>query len=56
VNSRVTAASREPVTAGQLTIVPANETSWADLQAVFGQVARPSPRRVVMRVAFTGGG
>ncbi|MGH3167986.1 MAG: GNAT family N-acetyltransferase [Trebonia sp.] len=25
-----------PVTADQLTIVPANEASWADLQAVFG--------------------
>jgi GNAT superfamily N-acetyltransferase len=41
VNSRVTAASREPVTAGQLTIVPANEASWADIQAVFGQADYP---------------
>ena len=28
--------SREPVTAEQLTIVPANEAAWEDLQAVFG--------------------
>ncbi|MFD3403299.1 GNAT family N-acetyltransferase [Kribbella sp. NPDC058693] len=31
-----TAGSREPVTDEQLTIVPANEASWEDLQAVFG--------------------
>lgn len=35
------AASREPVTAAQLTIVPANEASWADLQSVFGQADYP---------------
>ncbi|MEU0091756.1 GNAT family N-acetyltransferase [Kribbella sp. NPDC006257] len=28
--------SREPVTAEQLTIVPANEAAWQDLQAIFG--------------------
>ncbi|MFF0339577.1 GNAT family N-acetyltransferase [Kribbella sp. NPDC004875] len=28
--------SREPVSAEQLTIVPANQASWEDLQAVFG--------------------
>jgi GNAT superfamily N-acetyltransferase len=28
--------SREPVTAEQLTIVPANEAAWEDLQAIFG--------------------
>jgi GNAT superfamily N-acetyltransferase len=28
--------NREPVTADQLTIVPANQASWADLQAIFG--------------------
>lgn len=30
------AGSREPVTAEQLTIVPANQATWEDLQAVFG--------------------
>ena len=30
-----------PVTAGQLTIVPANEASWADLQAIFGVTDYP---------------
>jgi GNAT superfamily N-acetyltransferase len=25
-----------PIEAGQLTVVPANEASWADLQAIFG--------------------
>jgi hypothetical protein len=30
----VTAA--EPITAARLTIVPANQASWADLQAIFG--------------------
>jgi GNAT superfamily N-acetyltransferase len=30
------AGSREPVTAEQLTIVPANEAAWEDLQAIFG--------------------
>jgi GNAT superfamily N-acetyltransferase len=29
-------ATVRPVTAAQLTIVPANEASWADLQAIFG--------------------
>ncbi|MFE9750706.1 hypothetical protein ACFYOT_37855 [Saccharothrix saharensis] len=36
-------------------IVPANEASWADLEAVFGEVDRPSVRRVVMRVDLTAG-
>jgi GNAT superfamily N-acetyltransferase len=31
----------EPITAAQLTIVPANEASWADLQAVFGTADYP---------------
>ncbi|WP_371404914.1 GNAT family N-acetyltransferase [Kribbella sp. NBC_00662] len=31
-----TAGSREPVTDEQLSIVPANEASWEDLQAIFG--------------------
>jgi GNAT superfamily N-acetyltransferase len=30
-----------PITAGQLTIVPANEASWADLQAIFGVTDYP---------------
>lgn len=34
--STADAATSEPITAGQLTIIPANEASWADLQAVFG--------------------
>ncbi len=34
--ARVTAAPAEPVTAAQLTIVAANQASWADLQAIFG--------------------
>ncbi len=29
------------ITADQLTIVPANEASWADLQAVFGVTDYP---------------
>jgi len=44
-------------------IVPANEASCADLQAVFGtrsmfaaagfaEVSHPTPRRVVMRIDF----
>jgi GNAT superfamily N-acetyltransferase len=35
----VTAA--EPITSAQLTIVPANEASWADLQAIFGVTDYP---------------
>jgi GNAT superfamily N-acetyltransferase len=31
----------EPITADQLTIVPANEASWEDLQAVFGLADYP---------------
>ncbi len=27
---------REPIEAGQLTIVPANESAWDDLAAIFG--------------------
>jgi len=34
-----------PITAEQLTIVPANEASWADLQAIFGVVDYPDPGR-----------
>ena len=30
------AAARAPITADELTIVPANEASWADLRAIFG--------------------
>jgi len=35
---RVTSPSptNEPLTADQLTILPANEASWNDLQAIFG--------------------
>lgn len=35
------AATREPVTTAQLTIVRANKASWADLQAVFGTADYP---------------
>ncbi|MEV1177072.1 hypothetical protein, partial [Nonomuraea sp. NPDC049784] len=31
-----TTASPGPIPAGQLTIVPANEASWADLATIFG--------------------
>ncbi|WP_405726818.1 GNAT family N-acetyltransferase [Streptomyces sp. NBC_01537] len=31
----------EPITADQLTIVPANEASWDDLRAVFGTTGEP---------------
>jgi GNAT superfamily N-acetyltransferase len=34
-------AAREPVTAAQLTIVPANRASWAELRAVFGTADYP---------------
>jgi GNAT superfamily N-acetyltransferase len=34
--------SREPVTAEQLVILPANEASWEDLRAVFGTTGDPS--------------
>jgi hypothetical protein len=34
-------AAREPITAAQLTIVPANTASWADLQEVFGTADYP---------------
>jgi GNAT superfamily N-acetyltransferase len=45
-----TTGSREPVTAEQLTIVPANEATWEDLQAVFatGDPARCSCQRFRM--------
>jgi GNAT superfamily N-acetyltransferase len=33
--------TREPITAAQLTIVPANRASWADLQAIFGTADYP---------------
>jgi GNAT superfamily N-acetyltransferase len=36
-----TAARSGPVTAGRLRIVPANEASWADLQAIFGETDYP---------------
>jgi GNAT superfamily N-acetyltransferase len=39
--ARVTAAAAEPITAAQLTIVPANQASWADLQAIFGTADYP---------------
>jgi GNAT superfamily N-acetyltransferase len=35
------AAAAEPIMADQLTIVPANEASWADLQSVFGVADYP---------------
>jgi GNAT superfamily N-acetyltransferase len=41
VTARSTAGAREPVTPDQLTFVPANEVSWADLQAVFGTADYP---------------
>ncbi len=34
--------TREPITAAQLTIVPANKASWADLQTIFGTADYPS--------------
>jgi GNAT superfamily N-acetyltransferase len=34
--------SKEPVTDDQLTIVPANEATWADIQVVFGSRSTPS--------------
>jgi GNAT superfamily N-acetyltransferase len=34
--------SREPVTAEQLTIVPANQAAWEDLRAVFGTTGDPA--------------
>ena len=34
-------AAAESITADQLTIVPANEASWADLQAIFGVTDYP---------------
>ncbi len=37
----MTAATAEPITAAQLTIVPANQASWADLQAIFGVTDYP---------------
>jgi hypothetical protein len=37
-------ATREPITAAQLTTVPANKASWADLQAIFGTVLREQTR------------
>jgi hypothetical protein len=39
--ARVTAAAAEPITAAQLTIVPANQASWAGLQAIFGTADYP---------------
>ncbi len=34
-------AMREPITAAQLTIVPANRASWGDLQTIFGTADYP---------------
>jgi hypothetical protein len=34
-------ATRDPITPAQLSIVPANRASWADLQAVFGTADYP---------------
>jgi GNAT superfamily N-acetyltransferase len=34
-------AVAEPITAAQLAIVPANEASWADLEAIFGTAGYP---------------
>jgi GNAT superfamily N-acetyltransferase len=39
--TRATTSARGPITADQLTIVPANKASWADLQAVFGTADYP---------------
>jgi len=36
-----TSAAAGPVTAAQLTIMPANQASWADLQAIFGSTDYP---------------
>lgn len=41
VSPRAGSAGTEPITGDRLTIVPANEASWADLQAVFGQTGYP---------------
>jgi hypothetical protein len=35
------ARTPDPATAVELTIVPANEASWADLQAIFGTTGEP---------------
>jgi hypothetical protein len=48
----------EPIAAQQLTIIPANEASWDDLQALFGrrgtaarcQCQRPTMKRAVCSV------
>jgi hypothetical protein len=40
-----------PILPAQLTVVPANQAAWADLQ-----VSDPSPHRVVMRIDFRGVG
>ncbi len=37
----MTTTTAAPVTAAQLTIVPANQASWADLQAIFGTADYP---------------
>ena len=34
-------ATRDPITPAQLSIIPANQASWADLQAVFGTADYP---------------
>jgi hypothetical protein len=36
-----TAPGRAPVTAGQLTVVPANHASWPDLEVIFGTADYP---------------
>ena len=40
-SARGTATAAGPITAGQLTIVSANQASWADLQAIFGTTDYP---------------
>src|SRR6516162_7367112 len=37
----MTATAAKPISAAQLTIVPANQASWADLQAIFGVADYP---------------
>jgi hypothetical protein len=34
-------AAPDPITASQLIVVPANQASWADLQAIFGSTDYP---------------
>ena len=41
MTARPADAGRAAVTAGQLRVVPANEASWADLRAIFGETDYP---------------